>query len=233
MYSFSTYYIKGELMNTKQIAIKYFAPKLEDPKMIFKNLDIFKSVLFWARDSAREFFSTQPSKMFLAYYIDDIAPIVDEYLICRVEKMYQKALQEKNNLSYNLNSSEKIIEWIINRYINTCISLTTNNNYKDYIDIRRIKQSFDDILDSYSSNIDNVIEFERLKRLPKKRLKEALKDVWKDAIYDSDFDIDNFEYLCNEFNLKSKSILKKGYLVKLNLKKVQTKNGNAQLVLVF
>jgi hypothetical protein len=96
-----------------------------------------------------------------------------------------------------------------------------------------MKINLDEYIGSYISNVEEKIEFEKIKKLPKKRIKKALKDVWKDAIYDSDFDIDNFEYLCNEFNLKSKSILKKGYLVKLNLKKVQTKNGNAQLVLVF
>ena len=52
-------------MTSKQIAVEYLAPKIDDPAMIFKNINIFKSILPWAKDSAKEFFETQTSKMFL------------------------------------------------------------------------------------------------------------------------------------------------------------------------
>lgn len=65
-------------MNSKEIAIKYLAAKIDDTRMIFADLETFKLVLSWARDCAREFFSTQQSKMFLIHYIDDVALIVDE-----------------------------------------------------------------------------------------------------------------------------------------------------------
>ena len=80
-------------MNSKQIAIKYIAEKIDDTRMIFADLEIFKLVLSWSRDCAREFFSTQQSKMFLIHYIDDVALIVDEYLIDRANKMYQNELK--------------------------------------------------------------------------------------------------------------------------------------------
>ena len=60
-----------------------------------------------------------------------------------------------------------------------------------------------------------------------------MRDIWDEAIYDFEFDIDDFDELCKKVNLKSENILDKSNLVKLNLKKVQTKNTNAQLVLVF
>jgi hypothetical protein len=82
-------------MHSKQIAIKYLAPKIKDSKSIFFDLEIFKLVLCWARDSAREFFATQQSKMFLLHYIDDIAPVVDEYLIARTTKMYKNAVKKR------------------------------------------------------------------------------------------------------------------------------------------
>ena len=82
-------------MYSNQIAIKYLAPKLNDPKEIFLNEEIFELVLFWARESAREFFATQITKMFLVHYVDDIGPIVDEYLFCRAKKMYKDAMKKK------------------------------------------------------------------------------------------------------------------------------------------
>jgi hypothetical protein len=64
-------------MHSKQIAVEYLAPKISNPAMIFKDINIFKSILPWAKDSAKEFFETQTSKMFLTSYVDDVAPIVD------------------------------------------------------------------------------------------------------------------------------------------------------------
>lgn len=63
--------------------------------MIFFDLKILKSILFWARDCAREFFGTQKSKMFLIHYIDDVGPLVEEYFILRANKMYKNAVNKK------------------------------------------------------------------------------------------------------------------------------------------
>lgn len=82
-------------MYSNQIAIKYLAPKLNDPKEIFLNEEIFELVLFWARESAREFFATQITKMFLVHYVDDIGPIVDEYLFSRAKKIYKDATKKR------------------------------------------------------------------------------------------------------------------------------------------
>jgi hypothetical protein len=59
-------------INSKKIAIKYLAPKIIDPAMIFKDMNIFKSILPWAKDSAKEFFEIQTSKMFLTSYVDNL-----------------------------------------------------------------------------------------------------------------------------------------------------------------
>ena len=119
-------------MNSKQIAIKYIGQKINNPKIIFEDLNIFKSILFFSRDAAREYFSTQLSKYFLVDYIDDVAPVVDEYMLVRVEKMYKKAFKTQNRLFENLCSSETTISWLIDRWINVFINLTTNRNYRDY-----------------------------------------------------------------------------------------------------
>ena len=127
-------------MNSKQIAVEYLAPKISNPEMIFKDENIMKSILFWAHESARELFATQPSKMFLVQFVDDVAPLVDEYLLGKAIKMYEKALRTKNKLFDNLCSSQKTVAWIIDRWYNMFVNLTSNPRYRDYINIKNIQK---------------------------------------------------------------------------------------------
>jgi hypothetical protein len=221
-------------MNSKQIAIKYLAPKLDDSKMIFFDLEIFKSVLFWSRESAREFFATQPTKMFLVHYIDDLGLIVDEYLINRALKMYKNALKKRNKLFWSLGSNEKVIAWLVDRWINTFLNLI-NEKYLNSIDITKIKIDFNEDMCFYSSNIDEIIEFEKLKKLSKKQIKKALRSVWIDTLGDFQLDIDQFNELCKKFNLNALSVLgKQDSLVKLNFGLESAgSHHNKQLFLLF
>ena len=220
-------------MNSKQIAIKYIGQKINNPKIIFEDLNIFKSILFFSRDAAREYFSTQLSKYFLVDYIDDVAPVVDEYMLVRVEKMYKKAFKTQNRLFENLCSSETTISWLIDRWINVFINLTTNRNYRDYIDISKIKMNFCEDIDASELNIDDILELERVNKFSKKEKIKLLKEVWKDGIYD-DFDVEDMKYLCNKLNLEIDEVFEnKGDLIKLNLRKEQVESCNYQLVLVF
>lgn len=220
-------------MNSRQIAIKYLAPKLDDPINIFFDIEIFESILFWCKESTREFLKTQPKKIFLIHYVDDVSPIVDEYLIHRREKMYRDAIKKKNSLFYSLCKSEKVINWLISRYINIFVSLTTNSKFKNYLNITKIKIDFDDNIASYNSNIDEILEFEKLKNLPKKQIIKALQEVWNDSKYEN-LDMEDLDYLCKIFKITTKQVLgKKDDLMKLNLKKEQIKNEYYQVIINF
>lgn len=220
-------------MTSKQIAVKYLAPNISNPAMIFTDINIFKSILPWARDSAREYFATQKSKMFLLDYIDEVGHVVDEYLLNRVTKMYKKAIKSQNKLFSNLCSSKKTISWLIDRWINTFINLTSNPNYREYIDISKIKIALNDEISTINRKIEDILEFEKIKKIPKNELINKLKEVWKDAIYD-DFDEEDMKYLCEKLSLRLDEVFKnKGDLFKLNLKKEQVLNGGSQLVLLF
>ena len=220
-------------MNSKQIAIKYIGQKINNPKIIFEDLNIFKSILFFSRDAAREYFSTQSSKYFLVDYIDDVAPVVDEYMLVRVEKMYKKAFKTQNRLFENLCSSETTISWLIDRWINVFINLTTNRNYRDYIDISKIKMNFCENIDASELNIDDILELERVNKFSKKEKIKLLKEVWKQAYYD-DFDEYDMQYLVEKLDLTTDEVFEnKGDLIKINLKKEQAESGNSQLVLIF
>ncbi|MCT7595775.1 hypothetical protein [Aliarcobacter butzleri] len=220
-------------MNSKQIAIKYIGQKINNPKIIFEDLNIFKSILFWSRDAAKEYFSTKPTKYFLVYYIDDVAHVVDEYMLSRIEKIYKQALRKKNKLFYNLYSSEKTISWLIDRWINTFVNITSNEKYKDFVDITKIKMNFHDDIYKNSKNIDDLIEFEKIKKLSKEEKIKLLKEVWEQAYYDN-FDEYDMQYLLEKLDLTMDEIFEhKEDLIKLNLKKEQAESGNSQLVLIF
>ena len=218
-------------MNSKQIAIKYIAEKIDDTRMIFADLEIFKLVLSWARDCAREFFSTQQSKMFLIHYIDDVALIVDEYLIDRANKMYQNALKKRNKLFLSLSSSEETISWLIDRWINTFLNLT-NEKYLNFVDITKII-SFDQDAAFYTSNVEEEIEFEKLKRLPPEQIIKALKKVWIDAIYDIEFDYQDFNQLCCQFGFNANEVVGSHAFEEPQLTKYQVEIGQYQLKLLF
>lgn len=220
-------------MKSKQIAIEYLAPKISDPTMIFKDINIFKSILPWAKDSAREFFETQKSKMFLTQYVDDIAPIVDEYLISRVNKMYKKAIKSQNKLFTNLCSSEKTVAWIIDRWINVFVNLSWNSRYKNHVDLSKIKFDFNHEMDFTHNSLEDILEFEKLQKFPKNEIIEALKFIWEDGYFDHTLDSEDIDYLCKKFDLTIKDVFGTDDLVKLYLKKEQTESGNSQLVLVF
>mgnify|MGYP003421269040 FL=1 len=220
-------------MNSKKIAVEYLASKISNPAMIFKDTNIFKSILPFARDSAKEFFETQTSKMFLTSYVDDVGHVVDEYMLTRKEKMYKKALITKNKLFSNLCSSQKTVSWLIDRWINVFINLTTNRNYRDYIDISKIKMNFCEDIDASELNIDDILELERVNKFSKKEKIKLLKEVWKQAYYD-DFDEYDMQYLVEKLDLTTDEVFEnKGDLIKINLKKEQAESGNSQLVLIF
>ena len=221
-------------MRAKKIAEELLARQIKISKNILLDINILSEVLFWARESAREYFSSEVNKLFLVSYIDDVAPIVDEYIINKSNKMYEKAIKSQNKLFQNLYSNEKTISWIIDRWINTFLNLTTNSNYRDYIDIKNLKVEFID--ENYGFNDDKLelgIEFEKVKKLSKKEKIKLLKEVWKEARYD-DFDEQDMLYLAEKLGLKLNEVFDNcGDLIKLNLKNEQDESGNSQLVIVF
>ena len=171
--------------------------------------------------------------MFLTQYVDDIAPIVDEYLISRVNKMYKKAIKSQNKLFTNLCSSEKTVAWIIDRWINVFVNLSWNSRYKNHVDLSKIKFDFNHEMDFTHNSLEDILEFEKLQKFPKNEIIEALKFIWEDGYFDHTLDSEDIDYLCKKFDLTIKDVFGTDDLVKLYLKKEQTESGNSQLVLVF
>jgi len=96
----------------------------------------------------------------------------------------------------------------IDRWINTFINLTSNPAYKEYIDISKIKIAFNDDISTTHSNIEDILEFENLQKLPKEQIIKALKFIWEDGYFDSSLDKEDIEELCKKFDLSVKDVFR-------------------------
>ena len=217
-------------MNSKQIAMYYIGKQVTDPKDVFLNEKLFKDVIFWARESAKDLLNTQNNKRFLISLIDEIGTIVDGYMNIRRLKMFNKKFKKNNKYS-----GEEIISFIIYRWLNVFYNLTSNNKYRDFIDISKIRESYDEetIIDYELQTVENELEIERINKLDIKIIKEALKKVWEDSIGDMDFDILDFQDLCFKFGFSPMDILIYDPWIVPKMSKQATNNSNYQLVLVF
>jgi hypothetical protein len=131
-------------MQAIEIATKLVAKKISSSTDIFLVDKYFNEMCFWAKESARELFYKSQSRKNLVNKIDDVGLFVDNYMNKVRYKMLQNAKNGKNSLFTKLCSSEKTMKWLIQRWINVFINITTNNNYKDYIDINMIGHEFND-----------------------------------------------------------------------------------------
>ncbi|MCG3686981.1 hypothetical protein AB0W27_00145 [Aliarcobacter butzleri] len=216
-------------MNSKQIAMYYIAKQVTDPKDIFLNEKLFKDVIFWARESAKELLNTQNNKRFLLNYIDDIGSIIDEYMNIRRLKMFYKKFKKKNKYS-----CEEIISFIICRWLNVFYNLTSNSRYRDFIDISKTRELYQETIIYYELHTaKNSIEIERINKLDRKIIQKGLKKVWVDSISDMDFDILDFQDLCYKFGFSLIDILIYNPWILPQMSKQDTNNNNYQLVLVF
>ncbi|MBF7071057.1 hypothetical protein [Aliarcobacter butzleri] len=216
-------------MNSKQIAMYYIGKQVTDPKDVFLNEKLFKDVIFWARESAKELLNTQNNKRFLLNYIDDIGSIIDEYMNIRRLKMFYKKFKKKNKYS-----GEEIISFIICRWLNVFYNLTSNSRYRDFIDISKTRELYQEtIIDYELQTAENSIEIERINKLDRKIIQKGLKKVWVDSISDMDFDILDFQELCYKFGFSLIDILIYNPWIVPQMSKQDTNNNNYQLVLVF
>ncbi|HID41140.1 MAG TPA: hypothetical protein EYP33_03180 [Pyrodictium sp.] len=186
-------------MRSKQIALKYLTSKISNPTMIFEDTNLFRLILPWAKDSARELFSSNPQKIFLISRLDSIAPIVNDYMLSRAQKMLKNARKKKNSLYFCLNNLQKTISWIIDRWINTFTNLTLNPDYRDYIDIKSTEQSIAKLfnINYYDCQSQLILnEFTQKQKLIQKLIKKIYPKFDLKKV-----DMTEFFMLCVEQNI--------------------------------
>ena len=92
-------------------------------------------------------------------------------------------------------------------------------------------------ISSCAFNSDNTFEkiaLERdLEKVDIETLKNGLKKVWENSIVDMDFDLKDFEQLCDKFGLTPLDVLVYNPYILPQMSKEACNNANYQLVLVF
>lgn len=219
-------------MQSNEIAKQFLAPKINNPVSIFTDSKLFEDVLFWARESARELFSTQVTKLDLVRKIDDVGMIVDEIMTKTSHKMLDRGKRGKNSLFTRLCSSEKTIEWLIQRWANVFVNIATNKNYKDHIDAGTLGKYLNENI-GIEQDFDFELMLEDLIKLPKNELKSGLKRFYDEMLFDWDLDLKDFEEACEKCKLTSTEVLGYDPYELPHMKAEPTKSGHSQLVLFF
>jgi len=213
-------------MQIKQLMIKLLSNKVQKTNEIFENENIFTIILEFSRDAAKELFARQHHRRFLISRVDDVAHIVDQNMQKNKAKMHKKISKR-----FGAKDVESTIAWLIDRWINTFVNLTTNVNYCDYIDTSSIVEFDDNLMFISGENEDFFVD--DIEKFSKDEIKKALKVVWQDALFDSDFDAQDFKDLCSKYNFTTYEILAYELEEKIKMKAETNENQHQQMMFDF
>ena len=175
---------------------------------------------FYLRNSCINLFQRTGGFTGIGLCDDDLYRIGVETTIIQLNKRYFFDLNNDNFLILN-----KIRSRIVNNIRNYFspvrrINYTQFNNYLIQIED--------------SDNTFEKIALERdLEKVDIETLKNGLKKVWENSIVDMDFDLKDFEQLCDKFGLTPLDVLVYNPYILPQMSKEACNNANYQLVLVF
>ena len=175
---------------------------------------------FYLRNSCINLFRKTGGFTGIGLCDDDLYRIGVETTIIQLNKRYFFDLNNDNFLILN-----KIRSRIVNNIRNYFspvrrINYTQFNNYLDFT------QDLDDAFEKIVLEID-------LQKIDRETIKIGLKKVWENSIVDMDFDLKDFEQLCDKFGLTPLDVLVYNPYILPQMSKEACNNANYQLVLVF
>ena len=175
---------------------------------------------FYLREKCINLFVRTGGFISVQLSVDDLYKIGVDITINQINKRYFFDLNNDNFLILN-----KIRSRIVNNIRNYFspvrrINYTQFNNYLIQIED--------------SDNTFEKIALERdLEKVDIETLKNGLKKVWENSIVDMDFDLKDFEQLCDKFGLTPLDVLVYNPYILPQMSKEACNNANYQLVLVF
>jgi hypothetical protein len=196
----------NKIKNVSDIII-YFDLIIDIVKDDVKNIVISKRIYFFDFD----------------YIFNESAKILKNQL----EKKHLHGIQNFYS-SANLNVA---VSWMIARLINNMKNISTNPKYKDFISVKFVHgyKNFHHL----ELDIDTRTMIDELHHLPMDKIKRGLKKVYeKNQLY-QDFDLEDFESLCNQFSINCIDIIGYDPRERPKVKAELTKSGNSQLILFF
>ena len=175
---------------------------------------------FYLRNSCINLFQRTGGFTGIGLCDDDLYRIGVETTIIQLNKRYFFDLNNDNFLILN-----KIRSRIVNN-IRNYFSPFRKINYTQFNDYLDFTQDLDDTFEKIVLEID-------LKKIDRETIKNGLKKVWEDATGDMDFDLKDFEQLCDKFGLTPLDVLVYNPYILPQMSKEACNNANYQLVLVF
>lgn len=157
-----------------------------------------------------------------------------DFQFSNATKMLKIQLHKKHLKSvqkfYGNKNIENAARWLISRILNNMRNLSTNSKYRLYA--APVFQELHEDIES-EVQVEKSIELLDLTKFSQEVIKTGLKRVWEESIYDNDFDVIDFEDLCEKFKLTPFSVL--GFEIKNRPEYTveQAASGNSQLVFTF
>ncbi|MDD3497847.1 MAG: hypothetical protein PHH92_10735 [Aliarcobacter skirrowii] len=214
--------IKGVEMQTYTLADILQNSKIKNANDLVENLDAIAEL---AKDDIARI--AKAKKIFFSdfdfAYKSGIEMLKNTLQKSKIPRAAKKFLRCEN--------IENAVKWLLARILNNMKNATTNPNYKTYC-----CPKFGEMNESIASSKNEFEELEmelELSKIDKQQIKNGLKKVWENAAFDMDFDLQDFELLCNRYGFKSSEILGYDPYELPVLKSEPTKSGHSQLVLFF
>ena len=175
---------------------------------------------FYLRNSCINLFQRTGGFTGIGLCDDDLYRIGVENTIIQLNKRYFFDLNNDNFLILN-----KIRSRIVNN-IRNYFSPFRKINYTQFNDYLYVTEDLYDTFEKIVLEID-------LKKIDRETIKIGLKKVWENSIVDMDFDLKDFEQLCDKFGLTPLDVLVYNPYILPQMSKEACNNANYQLVLVF
>ncbi|PRM96733.1 hypothetical protein [Aliarcobacter cryaerophilus] len=153
---------------------------------------------------------------------DDLYKIGVETTIKQINKRYFFDLENDSNT--------KIIHKILSRITNNIKNYFSPFRKINYTQFNNYLYEMEDLDDAFEKIVQEI----DLEKIDRETIKIGLKKVWENSIVDMDFDMQDFQDICEKFGFRSLDILNYDpYSFAFKITKESLNNNFYQLTLVF
>ena len=205
-------------MNAIEILINY--SKLETVQNLVDNIDLVTDII---KDDV---YKIAKSKRIYFYDFDFTygcsVEIIKEHLL----KKHLQGIQR----FFNFDNLENGLKWFISRILNNMRNITTNTNFKLFINLKI--SNFEYKVYADNDDFEKMIQILDIQKLDKLIIKKGLSKVWQEARYDKDFDYIDFTELCQKYGFEADDVVESHASTQIKFKKYQV-GKNYQLELII
>lgn len=206
------------MLNAIEILINY--SKLETVQNLVDNIDLVTDII---KDDV---YKIAKSKRIYFYDFDFTYGCSVEII---KEQLLKKHLQGIQRF-FNFDNLENGLKWFISRILNNMRNITTNTNFKLFINLKI--SNFEYKVYADNDDFEKMIQILDIQKLDKLIIKKGLSKVWQEARYDKDFDYIDFTELCQKYGFEADDVVESHASTQIKFKKYQV-GKNYQLELII